>query len=115
MPGRRYGVTCARRDGREYVTLDSLVSYRGQIPLWKVLDATWLPPTPDSLAFSPWCAYDRQHDPGDDADIMGIAVPENAQSMSKVLFALRADTVTRRFAVVTTSGLRCFDQAYGVD
>jgi hypothetical protein len=42
-------------------------------------------------------------------------VPADAAWHTQVLTAWRADTVTRRFRSISTTGLRCRNDAWGVD
>ena len=113
----RFGVGEFQVHGRHYVTLDSMVT-DGAKPLWKVLDAVWVPIVSKPLVFSRGCAHAAQLQAGDmnpDGAIMGIAVFEDAEFFSKVLFAWRADTTSQRFQILSPVDLRCYNDAFGVD
>jgi hypothetical protein len=91
---------------------------RGAKPVWMTLDAVWIPQIGPPLEFSRACAHQAQLEAGDlnpDRAIMGIAVFEDAQFFSKILFAWRADTTTHRFEIVSPVDLRCYNQGFGVD
>ena len=112
------GAREARFRARQYVTLDSLVRTEGGDPVWRILDAIWIPHLSDSLVFASGCSYEQELQAGDSTAHyanMGIAVHEDARFYHKVLFAWRADTVTRRFVTIATTQLRCFNAAYGAD
>jgi hypothetical protein len=116
--GDAYGVEWVAARGGQYLSLDSLTGRRDGHPLWRVLDAVWLPEYPDSLRFVAGCATAAALAAGDsvaDNAVMGIAVPEPAPFLSTVVFAWRADTVTRRFVVEAPGSLRCVNQGWGID
>jgi len=113
----RYGIDRFGIGPRQYLTLDSLIRTEGPHPAWKVLDAVWIPPFPDSLVFSEGCAYESQLQTGDmnpDRGIEGIAVSEEAEFYPKVLFAVTADTLTRRFRLLNPTTLRCVNESWGL-
>jgi hypothetical protein len=106
----RFAISEFRRGRRHYLTFDSLVTNGGRHAVWKVLDAIWIPTAPASLVFSRACASEAQLQTGDlsmDRGLGAIAVVEEAETFSHVLFAWRADTVSLRFQVASPAGLRC--------
>lgn len=116
--GDSYGVEWLAVRGRQYLSFDSLTGRRDGRPLWQVVDAVWIPDHAESLRFVAGCASEAALRAGDstaDNAVMGIAVPEEGPYLTKVVFAWRADTLVRRFVVISPAALRCVNQGWGVD
>ena len=93
---------------RRYLALQKVTQWNGRQPVWKVVDAIWVPVGPDSLSLVNFCAVGRDLF---DATVVALAFPPQRGLYTRVFAAWRADTIAGHFTVVPRAIVRCAQES----